>query len=412
MFDELSLEGLLIGHARNSIDSNFRPDALLLTAECFLIIEFKKCDDEVVRIPSEGEFRTGSWQAKSASKIGPVRVIQGGNQSNPFDQVSKQKTRLDALAKKSIGREIVTRGMVLFDGDATLANQIPGVFSGWFSIANKYDYVNVIHDAINTHAKAPLSQGQLRQFLEIFEVSEYKSLYPVDFDLAKSIATAGEERALIQSDVSRLMEKVQRLETALKTSAAVNDSEKAKLTQQLQETQRQLADARAQKRRADGDLSQLLRNSEVRIIQETKKSRDRKLLIVIGSLIVSSIAIFGFLGVVQSFVQTSADEAQRKKDLDEAIACIDYVDAHEYIGTGRKCVELHVGFVFEKNGYIWISDAKNGEFTVWVPDSSILDVKTAKSYLDKTIEVRGEIEEFESRPEIKLYDPAQISLVD
>lgn len=58
IFDSKGYEGILLGHPRSLDDEWFQPDALLLTQNSVLIVDFKNFDDVIVHLPDEAVFET------------------------------------------------------------------------------------------------------------------------------------------------------------------------------------------------------------------------------------------------------------------------------------------------------------------------------------------------------------------
>lgn len=410
MFDAKQLDGVLIGHAATAIDKNFRPDALLITPHVSLIIEFKKSNGEIVLMPAEEHFLDGDWRARNANSNGAERIIVGGGQRNPADQVSKQIKRLDTIVSGVANRKVKIRGMVVLTGDSTFVNTIPAKFDGWFAVSNGFEYLNAIFDAVSTRDDTQLSSSEIETIRQSFDAKPFKDFYPVDYDSARALAEASEERSELQNEVSRLAEQSKRLQLKLSSLSESNSTEKSRLTKQLQDLTRELENVRASKKRIDRDFKKLLDDSETRVAQGKQQLKERKKATRYAMFAAAIALLVAGVWAVSAANQSISSQKEREQDINRAIECIDYVDAYLYVDSGRKCVSLHVGRVFGKDGYVWIEDSKDAIFTAWVPDDSVLGLDAAKKFIDQTIEVRGEIANYEGKPQIIIYDSNQIAV--
>lgn len=155
-FDELKLNGVLIGSPICTVSTNLQLDALLVTDTGITIIDFKNRSGEV-NLPEASDFEYGFWTAPSTRKNNSTpSVIQGGSgNKNPFKQIQLQKERLNTILTNIIEPSIKkgeniepkdTYTIVCFQQPITLVGSIPQNLRRIFYIADPNSIVKTIVD--------------------------------------------------------------------------------------------------------------------------------------------------------------------------------------------------------------------------------------------------------------------------
>lgn len=416
IFDSKGYEGILLGHPRSLDDEWFQPDALLLTQNSVLIVDFKNFDDVIVHLPDEAVFETREWSAEKRIGRPSFITVQGGSAKNPFDQLQKQSKRLKVILN-SLGSDVPVLTRVLFMGDVNINGRIPGRFQAFFGISNKYDYPSVITDGVNISSKNKLNN--LETLVERFEVSEYRKIVPLSVeDLSGAISLAESNKA--KQNASTLLQELQIKELHLKQAAEQAETEGRNFAEERKQfalAQEATTAARLEAERVTNefdekkhalDLAKEVRYSNEAIAQ-SEKQKSKRALITLATIVVS----VAFIGAVVYGLNVLGNQNQSNitESKNAGIECIQIQEVDKFIDAKDVCVKYEVGFVRESNKFVFLQDRSYGLFTSLVMSKSILSLPDAEaSFLNKTIEVRGDITDYQGEPQMKIYDISQISV--
>ena len=145
LFEVNNWKGLLLGMPNCITREDLQIDALLITDNSIIIIDFKDYKGEVI-LPNEDQFEYGRWLTENNV------IIKGGSSPNPFKQIGKQriklieelKYRLNGFNRKSIYT------LVCFQNEMKVIGAIPGKYKVGFGIVDNHNYVNKIFDILDT----------------------------------------------------------------------------------------------------------------------------------------------------------------------------------------------------------------------------------------------------------------------
>ena len=145
LFEVNNWKGLLLGMPNCITREDLQIDALLITDNSIIIIDFKDYKGEVI-LPNEDQFEYGRWLTENNV------IIKGGSSPNPFKQIGKQriklieelKYRLNGFNRKSIYT------LVCFQNEMKVIGAIPGKYKVGFGIVDSHNYVNKIFDILDT----------------------------------------------------------------------------------------------------------------------------------------------------------------------------------------------------------------------------------------------------------------------
>jgi hypothetical protein len=418
IFDSKGYEGILLGHPRSLDKDWFKPDALLITHNSVLIVDFKNFDNVVVHLPDESSFASREWSAENLRGEPRFVPVKGGASENPFAQLQKQSKWLKEILN-SLGSDVPVLTRVLFTGDVRISGKIPGRFQAIFGIANGFDYPDVIADCVNITSKQKLDIPV--RLLERFEVSEYTKVVPLsveDLGSALSLAQSSKAKQLAAS----LLESLQKEELRLQQAAKQAEIQGRSFAVEQRQFELAKAATSAAQKEADRitnefdekkhalELAKEVRQSNEAIAQ-SEKQKSRRAQVVLATIVVSA-ALFGAI-VYGLSTLGSLNESQMVESKIAGNECIRIQEVDKFIEADDVCVKFEVGFVRESNKFVFLQDKSYGLFTSLIMSKSILTLFEAESsFLNKTIEVRGDITEYEGEPQIKIYDISQISFVD
>lgn len=102
--------------------------------------------------------------------------------------------------------------------------------------------------------------------------------------------------------------------------------------------------------------------------------------------------------VIEQKEQNEQDEAKKRAEqIINGEICMRPDEAADYVGQTGVCVEYYVNYVNTTNyGYAWISDKKGSNFSAFVQDDKVISRQEAYDYRNKTIEVHGDITEYDN----------------
>lgn len=173
MFDKYSLDGLLIANSECEAEKRLQIDALLVTENAVLIIDFKNFSGKIT-LPknAKSEFEFGIWRNESGEQI------KGGSSINPFIQLKTQKERFIKVVENNILAKLPkgdcfnafhTVRAVCFQKTIELNGKIPSNEELNFFIFNKSNYLETIMDIIDISDKeVSLSKSSFDVFKDVF----------------------------------------------------------------------------------------------------------------------------------------------------------------------------------------------------------------------------------------------------
>lgn len=418
IFESKGYKGILLGHPRSLDDEWFQPDALLLTENSAIIIDFKNFDDVIVHLPDEAAFSTGDWSAENRNGTRGFVTVQGGYAKNPFDQLQRKSNLLKKILS-SFGSDVPILTRVLFMGDVSIIGEIPGRFQAFFGISNKYDYPSVIIDGVNISSKNKLNN--LEKLVDRFEVSEYRNIVPLSVeDLTGAISLAEINKA--KQEAAALLQELQIQELRLKQAAELAEAEGRNFAEERRRfaiAHEATAAARIEAERITNEFDEKKHSlelaKEVRFtneaIAQSEKQKSRRALITLATVIVSTVVIG--LVVYGLNVLGNQNELNATENKFAGIECIQINEVDKFIDANEVCVTYEVGFIRESNKFVFLQDKSYGLFTSLIMSKTILPLAEAESsYLNKSIEVRGNITIYNGQPQMKIYDVSQISVVE
>jgi hypothetical protein len=425
IFDQKGYEGVLLGHPRSLDNKYFQPDCLLITRNSILIIDFKKFDNMMVHLPSEEAFKTAEWSAEERGARPRFVTVKGGSSVNPFMQLQKQAGWLkDILLQRGIDVSILTR--VLFDGDVQIEGTVPGRFQSFFAIANKYDYPNILIDGVNIIAKSryadfDLSVKTIESLVQRFEVSEYRKFMPLnveDLEKATSLAQSSQAKQAAAALLADLALKEVRLNVRVRKAEALGKG-LVEERRRLEDAQRATEVARENSERLSRDFDEKRHTLEV--AKEHRRSKEaeadsdkykskRALVAMVSLLVVSVMAVAGIILFFSLQQQSSTKLVEQQK---AGIECISVSEVANFVGDMNVCVVYRVGFVRDAGDFVFLQDKSYGSFTSWIVSKSIMSEEDAiTDFQGKTVEVRGDINDYEGTPQIKVVDRSQITVIE
>lgn len=380
LFDENNFSGVLLGHPKLK-DSRFEklhPDCLLLVPYAVIIIDFKRYSGSLI-LPSGDNWEHGEWI--NVDEHGHEIRVGGGSSKNPFLQLRYQQNLLkEALG---VGFGDITTGVCFHGGTMTIIKSgIPNKYSQRFFIADINNYVPKIFNYINIRRSEnpfPLSVDIMRRYLELFNVAEYDDFkHYTDHDL----------RSMKQNDELKNAIEKYRGEVAEINRIARQASAMAKnVDASVGELHQTVAHAKDAVDRAESSVSQASRYMKYVVVAIAVL-----LVVVIGALLLNAHN--------QRVAREQAEQDEAKNRSEQIIngeICMRPDEAADYVGQTGVCVEYYVNYVNTTNyGYAWISDKKGSNFSAFVQDNKVISRQEAYDYRNKTIEVHGDITEYDN----------------
>lgn len=225
LFELQGYDGVLLGFPTTAKDKFFLPDALIVTTNVLLIVDFKNYgsvngEKLIVTLPSENRFQLDPWLVRPAipttrpAALPPVSSGSSRNR-NPFDQLENQSGRLrELLGGVAQGRTVHT--CVVFQGDHEVAieGRIPDRLAGRFSIASR-DYLSKIDESLNLRGNGiPLPVETIRNQ---FDAAPYRDLVNIDIsafhrvaELESLLATATLKAESAQQEILKIRGDIER----------------------------------------------------------------------------------------------------------------------------------------------------------------------------------------------------------
>ena len=456
LFKEEKLDGILVGHPRVPANRYLKPDCVLITPNRLVIIDFKNHGGKIW-LPDETNFESVPWRHDNT-------IVDGGSSINPFEQLKKQKEWIEDLIGTNTYGKFGIACVVCFQRDMSIMNDVPGKYQGWFSVTNKYQYLNRIRDVLGV--KGVYKEGaDINKIFSYFEAEPYRDFRPVNLETIDSVSEANKRSLDAQKREYEAKQKVSELEkeirlAQLKESEAIRlqkellvakrraldakkaaneakkefDEKKYELdmaTQQAEKAKAEAEKAKAEKAKAEVDKERIKLEAEA-IAEKSKSFKDvakyeiekerRKNRITIICFCIIAVIIFALIGMNIYFndkedqkakEQEASEQAKLEDDYRNGRKCIPIERASDFVGNS-VCVEYYVGYINSNTYYIYIDKEKNGQFQTIIPKkSNIIDVSEAREkFLNSRIEVRGTIERYKDTCEIKVTSLDQIKIKD
>jgi len=188
--------GVLLGHPLSIDDPHrFKPDTVVITSRCLVIVDFKnEQDGATITLPDENGFRSMPWESRAPDS--PPRSVMAGSSKNPFNQLLEQKDMLQKVLREVGVLGIPVHTCVLFQGDIQVEGRVPGKYQAFFSIATKSTYPNVLEDSFNIDVDRDVAVltdfGRVLNRFEVEEFKDYSVVGSVNLALATSTAEASQ----------------------------------------------------------------------------------------------------------------------------------------------------------------------------------------------------------------------------
>ena len=161
VFDELNLNGVLIGGGIAESNTLLAPDALLICNSAVVIIDFKNYggriklpNHDLVNTPrNKDRWFNGLWEVNRGSTY-----VKGGVRVNPFLQLGDQTKKLNSIAEKNIIPHLLieenyefvdTNKVVCFQLEVEFEGSVDPRFSRTFHIADQRTIIDVIRDIVD-----------------------------------------------------------------------------------------------------------------------------------------------------------------------------------------------------------------------------------------------------------------------
>lgn len=182
-FERKNMEGVLLGMPKCLLNESLQIDAILLTRNSIILIDFKDYRGDVI-LPDSQFFRTGQWL--NIDNQGHHITIKGGSSVNPFYQLGSQRRKLIRIfdTTKPNGIQLDNRiisTMVCFCDSVSLKGSIPREFKASFFIADEGSYSASVFDIIEVE-----STGTNLLNEEFLTYLQEKVFYTPKYDLSAS----------------------------------------------------------------------------------------------------------------------------------------------------------------------------------------------------------------------------------
>ena len=181
MFDEYSIDGLLIGNSYCETSQNLMIDALLITSNNVFLIDLKNFGGDIILPKSDIDFPEGLWMTRD-----DIRV-KGGSHINPYKQLYQHKKAFTWVYHNSIIKSKIlenkeqlnpshVKKMVCFQKPITLIGEIPNRDELDFFITDSEKYLETIKDVIDVNdEEVRLTSKSFDVFKEIFRADSFHS---------------------------------------------------------------------------------------------------------------------------------------------------------------------------------------------------------------------------------------------
>ena len=179
MFDEYSIDGLLIGNSYCEKSPNLQIDALLITSNNVFLIDLKNFGGDIILPKSDIDFPEGLWMTRDDIRI------KGGSHINPYKQLYQHKRAFTWVYHNSIIKSKIlenneqlnpshVKKMVCFQKPITLVGKIPSRNEIDFFITDSEKYLETIKDVIDVNdEEVRLTSKSFDVFKEIFRADPF-----------------------------------------------------------------------------------------------------------------------------------------------------------------------------------------------------------------------------------------------
>ena len=179
LFDEYSIDGLLIGNSECEISESLKIDCLLITSNAILIIDFKNYGGDIILPKSDSDFSEGKWVTRNGD------VVKGGSHINPYKQLFQQKKAFTWVFYNCEIESVILKNneklnpshvkkVVCFQKPVSLIGGIPGRDEIDFFITDSERYLETIKDILDvTDKDVELSSNSFDIFKDIFRAEKF-----------------------------------------------------------------------------------------------------------------------------------------------------------------------------------------------------------------------------------------------
>ncbi len=161
VFDQLNLDGVLIGGGITESNNTLAPDALLICNSAVIIIDFKKYGGKI-KLPDHALFGTsktkdgwfhGWWVVNDGET-----VVKGGGRNNPFQQLEAQTKKLNIIVENNILPYILetekyefkdTSRVVCFQLEVDFEGTVDPRHAHSFHVADQRSIIDTIRDIVD-----------------------------------------------------------------------------------------------------------------------------------------------------------------------------------------------------------------------------------------------------------------------
>ncbi len=188
IFEELKIDGVLIGSPICTKADDLQLDTLLVTETAVVIIDFKNYGGNL-NLPSENNFKHKEWILQPNKNHDRTIVVKGGaGNKNPFLQIDNQRNKLNSILSDYISPQLQsnvnietkdTRSVICFHQPVEIIGSIPNHLKHAFYIADSRNIVDKIRDIIDV---APNEwKGEIKgNKLDLNVFNEIKKLFLSD----------------------------------------------------------------------------------------------------------------------------------------------------------------------------------------------------------------------------------------
>jgi hypothetical protein len=265
LFEARGFSGVLMGFPLTDQDEKFKPDALILTKNVILIVDFKNFDNRIVKLPAESMFKSSPWisrEVEMRTRMPDTASVLGGSSINPFVQLQSQALRLKRLLPSSFS-ETPVQTSVLFQGEVIVDGVIPGKYQRHFSIASNSNYLQVFEDSLSLASQT--GELPVKQISALFKTKPYTDVIPIDIDSQARLAelhTLWERESLAKSRVDAELLQA-RLE--IDSQAAITGARSAELLSKVKKLEMLVEEAQTKYDKAQAEFQLEKDNEQVRV---------------------------------------------------------------------------------------------------------------------------------------------------
>jgi len=175
-FKKESIDGILIGNSVCTAEERLQIDALLITNQSILLIDFKNYSGDIY-LPDNENFEYGKWTTENDN------FIKGGSAINPYKQLYIQKGRFVYVYHEFIKQNLINtdyvepshvKKVVCFQNKIKIHGIIPKKDELTFFITDSENYLETIKDIINVNDKdVSISNKSFNAFKSIFKADRF-----------------------------------------------------------------------------------------------------------------------------------------------------------------------------------------------------------------------------------------------